>query len=261
MNRAIFLTVCLLLAPLVQASNCVRTVLELPRQAVTVTRIYDGDTLKLSDGRRLRLIGVNTPELGHNGQADDPYAQQAKRFVADWIKGRSLYLIPGLQSQDHYGRLLGHLSDQQGVRLSQALIAEGLGWPIAVPPNTRLADCDFATARDARLERRGVWAAPAVAASSIRSGGYARVRGQISRVTRARSGDLWIDLGANLVVKVAARDQHRFDHLPTAGWHNKSIEVMGWVVDRRSDKRLMSLGYAPFMLPLRHPMMLLGGPV
>ena len=47
-------------------------------QAVRVTRVVDGDTLHLADGRKARLIGLNAPELGRRGQAAQPFAEQAR---------------------------------------------------------------------------------------------------------------------------------------------------------------------------------------
>ena len=46
-------------------------------QAVRVTRVVDGDTLHLADGRKARLIGLNAPELGRRGQAAQPFARPA----------------------------------------------------------------------------------------------------------------------------------------------------------------------------------------
>ena len=41
-------------------------------QNVEVARVVDGDTVRLRDGRSVRLIGINAPELAHNGRTTEP---------------------------------------------------------------------------------------------------------------------------------------------------------------------------------------------
>ena len=45
---------------------------------VSVTHVVDGDTVKLADGRTLRFIGVDTPEIGHEGRPSQPFAAEAR---------------------------------------------------------------------------------------------------------------------------------------------------------------------------------------
>jgi hypothetical protein len=42
-----------------------------------IASVYDGDTVRLTDGRGLRLIGLDTLELGHDGAPDQAYTQRA----------------------------------------------------------------------------------------------------------------------------------------------------------------------------------------
>ena len=74
--------------------------------SVSVQRVVDGDTLRLSDGRSVRMIGLNTPELGKQGRSDEPFAVAARKrleaLVAD--SGGRVGLQPGQQAKDHYGR-------------------------------------------------------------------------------------------------------------------------------------------------------------
>lgn len=44
-----------------------------------VRQVVDGDTLRLVDGRSVRLIGINTPEVGRKGRSSEPYAEAARR--------------------------------------------------------------------------------------------------------------------------------------------------------------------------------------
>jgi micrococcal nuclease len=76
-------------------------------QAVRSARVVDGDTLWLADGEKVRLAGIDAPELGHEeeGRAEQYYAAQAKSLLESLVAGRDLR-VESL-GRDDYGRLLG----------------------------------------------------------------------------------------------------------------------------------------------------------
>ena len=55
------------------------------QEQVEVSYVYDGDTVKLADGRRLRFIGINAPEIGHHGEPNQPFAAQARVFLVNML--------------------------------------------------------------------------------------------------------------------------------------------------------------------------------
>lgn len=226
-------------------------------QAITPDQVYDGDTLRLADGRKLRLLGVNTPELGRDGAPDQPMARAALNFVHQWLAGRRVLVLVYDQAQrDRYGRSLGHLLDGQGESLGRALLKAGLAWPVAVAPNLRSAPCDFALAEAPRRQALGVWSAPARSVGSLRPGdaGFMRLAGELSRLQRARNGDWWLELEGTLSLQIRAGDQARF----AAGWPaglrpGQRLEVTGWVQDRSGDAAVRSRGYPAWRLQLQSP--------
>lgn len=81
--------------------------------------VIDGDTLRLPDGRRVRLLSVDTPELGR------PCADAARDFARAFVAGGELRLVPEQPRRDGYGRLLADV-EVGGRSLSRALLAAGL---------------------------------------------------------------------------------------------------------------------------------------
>ena len=85
--------------------------------------MVDGDTVDLSDGERVRIIGIDTPEQGQPG-----YAEAAAALSA-MVLGHEVVLTPGaLDDRDSYGRLLRYV-DVDGHDAGLAMINQG--WAIA----------------------------------------------------------------------------------------------------------------------------------
>jgi len=205
-----------------------------------VDHVYDGDTVKLSDGRRVRLIGINTPEVGHDGEVSQPHAQQARAFLKDLLDkhNRVLQLQYGRETRDHYGRLLAHVFLEDGSNVATRLLEKGLATALVVPPNTWAQDCYQAFENAARTAGRGLWALPAYQSQdstglSPADRGFRIVFGQVTEIRPARHS-LWVDLAGPLVVRIARKDMTNFsagylDSLP-----GKTVEVRGWL---KEDKR------------------------
>jgi len=64
-----------------------------------VARVVDGDTVVLVGGDRVRLIGVDAPEIG------EPGAAEAALFVRERVEGRTVWLEPDGNDRDRFGRL------------------------------------------------------------------------------------------------------------------------------------------------------------
>ena len=141
-----------------------------------VGRAVDGDTLQLDrkiDGKdRVRLIGVDTPELhGKNGDPE-PYAEAAANFTSDQLKGKDVLLVPGKDNTDDYHRLLAYVWTTPGdgvigtvkgmlgggpALFNRTLVDKGYAKVMTIPPNDRYATCFEATERSARSAGEGRW--------------------------------------------------------------------------------------------------------
>jgi endonuclease YncB( thermonuclease family) len=226
-------------------------------ETMRVARVVDGDTLKLADGRSVRLIGMNATELAHRGRPEEPFAVAAQRRLQELVAANDgeVGLVPGRQGKDKYGRTLAHVYDARGNNLESRLLAEGLGYLVAIAPNTDLTACQQAAEREARSARRGLWKkSPVQTAEQLHESGFAVVRGQVGQVQRNRGG-LWIDLDGPLVLRIEARLLKQFDDATLRGLEGRQIEARGWVIDR-SARGGVKPGQARWMLPLTDPAMM-----
>lgn len=224
---------------------------------VKVQRVVDGDTLRLVDGRSVRLIGLNTPEMGRQGRSAEPFAEVARRRLSELVAASDgrIGLLSGRQSRDRYGRTLAHGFDAQGRNLEAQLLAEGLGYLVAVMPNVVLLDCQREAERSARRAGLGLWRRAQVKSpEQLRSGGFALVRGRVERIEH-NGGGLWLALGGALVLQVAPRLLEGFDERELRALVGRRVEARGWVIDR-ARRGSVQPKQARWMLPLTHRAML-----
>ncbi|MEJ7834396.1 MAG: thermonuclease family protein [Nocardioides sp.] len=134
-------------------------------QAVAVRWVVDGDTLRvrLRNGgeQRVRLLAVDTPEVGRDGRAGDCYAREAAELTTQLVEAADQIVLvsdPTQPDQDDYDRLLRYVR-LDGKDLGQQLLEAGaaLVW-VGDPPAQRVQAYRTAQARAGR-SRTGLWAA------------------------------------------------------------------------------------------------------
>ena len=213
----------------------------------------DGDTLRLQDDRRVRLIGIDAPEMGGRGRTTEPYAVQAKRRLTALVKANNNKVSLGIgeQSHDRYQRVLAHLYDRKGASLEEQLVAEGLAYHVAVAPNVALADCLALAERYARQQRVGLWKkAIFIPAQQIKTGGFTLLQGRIKSVQRNRGG-VWLDLGDSLTVNIPLSALQYFKSEQFEQWQGRTLKTRGWVSERKDQQGK----YAKWRLTVSHPSM------
>lgn len=149
-----------------------------PQQEVSVTGgeyyrvayVNDGDTIKLDNGERVRLIGIDTPESRDNPKLERDVkrtkkdkdvllamGRQAAVFSKKLLSNQRVRLEFDVERHDRYGRLLAYVYLADGSFVNEKIIREGYAYPMTVPPNVRYAD-DFKQWFDeARENKRGLW--------------------------------------------------------------------------------------------------------
>lgn len=228
-----------------------------PLPLVSVAQVTDGDTLRLADGKRVRLIGINAPEVASKDRPAQPYAMAAKRRLQALIAaaGGQVILVPGAQSKDRYGRSLANAYTSDGENLEARLLQEGLAYRVVIPPNDALRDCHAHAEQGARSAQVGLWEGfKATPAAAVKRSGFQVVRGTLVKV-EANSGGLWLTLQGGVVLHVARGSQPEFSVESLRKLHGRAVEARGWVIDRgrRSGRQA---DRPRWLLPLTAPGML-----
>jgi micrococcal nuclease len=128
------------------------------RTSARVTKHTDGDTLWLSGIGKVRLIGVDTPEVYGD---DECYGRQASAFVERTLPlGSTVRYRLGTEERDRYGRALAYVYLDGGRFLNLLLVRRGFAQVLTVPPNVEFAERFARAARRARAAGRGLWGRP-----------------------------------------------------------------------------------------------------
>jgi micrococcal nuclease len=128
----------------------------------TVIRDVDGDTViaRFGDGHveKIRLLGVDTPEVVDPRKPVQCYGHIASAFTKSHLVGRHVTLELDAEARDKYGRLLAYVI-VDGHRFDDVLISRGYGRFLVIPPNGSHARAMLREELAARAARRGLWGA------------------------------------------------------------------------------------------------------
>lgn len=122
------------------------------QEIVKVKRIIDGDTIELEDGRKLRYIGIDAPEI--NGA--ECYAQEAKNKNSDLVLEKMITLEKDVSETDRYSRLLRYVY-LDGVMINEFLVEEGYAQASSYPPDIKHQERLIQAQETARQNKRGLW--------------------------------------------------------------------------------------------------------
>ena len=137
----------------------------------TVSRAIDGDTLKLSNGERVRLIGIDTPEASNNPKTRRDsertgqdikeiiaMGKEASAFTRKLVEGKQVRLEYDVQQRDKYGRLLAYVYLEDGTFVNAEIMKAGYAQVMTIPPNVKYQGLFLSLQKEAREDRRGLWA-------------------------------------------------------------------------------------------------------
>ena len=124
-----------------------------------VVHVDDGDTIEIRiRGRqeRVRYIGIDAPEIAHNGEGGERDGEAATAVNRGLVGGRHVALEFDVEQRDHYGRLLAYVW-RGDTMINLEMARRGYARAIAIPPNLRYERWFRAAETEARAARRGLW--------------------------------------------------------------------------------------------------------
>ncbi|MGI8984785.1 MAG: thermonuclease family protein [Acidimicrobiales bacterium] len=136
-----------------------------------VVRVVDGDTIMVTGGTRVRLIGIDTPETVDPSSPVQCFGPEATRYANALLPvGTPIRLVYDVERLDRYGRTLAYVyRTGDGVFVNLAMARDGLAAQLTVPPNVAHAEEIRVAVAEARTANLGLWAAcpPAAAVAPV----------------------------------------------------------------------------------------------
>ena len=216
----------------------------------SVKTVYDGDTVQLENGRKIRLLGINTPEVQHGYKPLEAGGEEAKAWLINKLQHTKVRLELGVENTDKYGRTLAHLFSENKEHINLSLVKEGLATISIYPPNLQYVDELVAAERQAQKNKRGIWNRPEYAAIPVGSltdsghPGWTRLTGKVVAV-RDTPKSVYLVFSNRFEARIERDWLYLFPDVN--GYVGKTVEVRGWL-NRNKDR---------FSLLIRHSAMLL----
>lgn len=137
-----------------------------PRELHTVEKVVDGDTIDVADENgtvvRVRMLGVDAPDVGHTGERSECGAEEATVFLSEQLPaGTPVYLVSDLEAgtEDRDGRLLRYVEIEDSTDIGRLVLSEGYGtnWNRRYGPSFDRSEDYLQTVVTALDHDEGLW--------------------------------------------------------------------------------------------------------
>ena len=214
--------------------------------------VYDGDTLLLKDGRKIRLIGINTPEVAHHKQKGQRYGREATEKLRELLKGvnNKVRLERGKQARDRYKRELAHVFLPDGTDISEWMLQQGWATLMVFPPNTRYINNYRKAERSAQLKKRHIWRQKTHQIQKPRQlkrayRGYVRLKSTIKSI-KITKNNIILALDKKILIKLGKQNLNYFNSYNPKKLLHQEVIISGFLQKYRGKR----------MIRLRHPVQL-----
>ncbi|WP_230868040.1 thermonuclease family protein [Iocasia frigidifontis] len=189
---------------------------------VFIDYVYDGDTVRTADGERIRLIGLDTPEMNWEEGEAEFYAREAFEYTKKKLLGHNVYLEYDQEKRDKYNRILAYLFLADGSFFNRKLLEEGYASLLLVPPNLKYA-AELKEAAD-YLNKEVI------------------VRGKVVKTYQSEK-IIFLDFSKegkdNLYLIIFKHNLNKFDYNPLELLLEKEIKVTGKVVEYKGRSEII----------------------
>ncbi len=127
-----------------------------------VKAVLDGDTLALTDGSQVRLVGIMAPKqsFGREDVPEQPFAVESTAALNELVRDQDIELYAGGATSDRHGRILAHVFTPDGLWVQGELLEQGLARTYSFQDNRALVQAMLDRETNARDQGLGLWSDP-----------------------------------------------------------------------------------------------------
>jgi len=229
------------------ASNIVWVEKENPesiKEKGTVVAVYDGDTIKVrfdkGHERKVRLIGIDAPEVDDNQNEKKLQALLAKRFAFYYLYRKTVELTYESEREDRYGRLLAYVWTEDGL-FNEFILREGFArifWAFSYALKGRFVQAQ----RTAQEQERGFWRKspyPVISVKDARNRIGQLINVRFTCVQIRRRGKFYFLYPEKNGLTVLIPEENRSSFSDLKAFRGKIIEVFGFLEEYKSQPQIM----------------------
>jgi micrococcal nuclease len=211
-----------------------------------VKTVYDGDTVVLEDGRKIRLLGINAPEVQHRDKIADAGGEEARLWLINKLQHAKVRMEIDAEKTDKYGRTLAHLFTEEKEHINLSLVKTGLAAVSIYPPNLLYVNELVTAEKQAEKAKLGIWQRPEYAVIPINSltetghPGWTRLLGKVINIRYSRKY-IYLEFSSQVNARIERKWLTLFPDVNS--YLDKILEIRGWL---NKSKR-------HFSLLIRHP--------
>jgi endonuclease YncB( thermonuclease family) len=206
-------------------------------QTINVKRVVDGDTIHARSGEKIRIIGMNAPELKLR---PEPLALQARTEVTRFVEEATrLAMITGKNQYEQHDRILAHVyrvtAEGHIQSLAAHMLRKGFAFGIARSDHAEYWPCLKDMEQQARQNGENIWGEHLNHFITKKPRlGFAIVRSKVSRISRNEWEEI-AHLVNGLKVRVLKKDLRHFSG-GLGKYELKRVEVRGWMNAQRGSQ-------------------------
>lgn len=119
-----------------------------------VRTVFDGDTIQLQTGEKVRYLGIDTPEMG---EPPEFMAEEARQMNRRLVAGKRVRLEFDKEREDRHGRKLAYVFLENGEMINLLLLRNGLAHVLVTGPDLKHFSVLLKKQRMAMGEEIGIW--------------------------------------------------------------------------------------------------------
>ena len=203
----------------------------------TVLQVPTAKTLMLSDGRFVRLAGIQAPNVSRALRPGQPYAEEARQTLKKLVEGQQVRIEPVRKTSDHKGRMIAQVYTRDGTWVQGALLRAGAAMVYTFVDTRTYTKEMLALETEARAAQRGLWEGPYY--SVLHEGNamqglhrFAIIEGTVQAIAEVRK-TIYINFGedwrTDFTVVVPPKHRRQFDMRMLQTLPGKRVRVRGWI--------------------------------
>lgn len=210
--------------------------------AETVKYVYDGDTFTTIDGKKVRLLNINTPETAKRKKQPEPFSIKAKEELTKLVDKKEVILKFDKEKKDKYHRYLAYVYLKDGTFVNAEMLKAGVAHLYSFPKSVRKYDELKKSENFARKNNIGIWshkrwevqnANDYIKPDHFRFGKYQMFKGKIINVAKVGKST-FLNFGHNwrtdFSVEIKDKNLKYFNITPEDFYKGKTVLVRGILI-------------------------------